>query len=284
MSNKEIKMAICYDFDGTLSPGYMHEYGFFDMIKANSADFWKRADEMSKQQCSDSIIACMKLMLDEAKKYNLSFHRQDFQKLGANVELYPGVIEWFERITNYAKSKNIILKHYIISSGIKEIIEGTPIANKFDKIFASSFMYDGNGIADWPAVAINYTTKTQFLYRINKGTLDETDNLSINKYISEEERDVPLTNVIYIGDGETDIPCMKMIKKEGGHSIGVYPPNNPDCPNKTKQLFTEKRVNFIAPADYSADKIIDVYVKNLIDKIAADHAIAEMERKTTEIF
>lgn len=284
MSKKKIKMAICYDFDGTLSPGNMQEYGFLDSIKTTPKEFWTAADGLSKEQRADGILSYMKLMLDEAYNNKVSIRREDFHKLGANVELYPGVTEWFDRITNYAKSKGIILNHYIISSGLKEIIEGTPIAKKFDKIFASCFMYNASGVADWPAIALNYTTKTQFIYRINKGILDETDNTQINIYIPEDERDVPFTNIIYIGDGTTDIPCMKMVKVAGGHSVAVYPPNNKKCHSKIEQLVSEKRVNIVAAADYSADKTIDVYVKNLIDKVAADSTITEMEHKSTANF
>ena len=191
--------------------------------------------------------------------------------------LFQGVESWFDRISDYALTKGIELKHFIISSGLKEMIEGTSIASKFEKIYASCFMYDANDAAEWPAVALNYTTKTQFLYRINKGVLDETDNKTINKYIRPEKRDIPFENIIYIGDGETDIPCMKMIKISGGHSIAVYSPFKKDAKKKIEHLITDDRVNIIAAADYSENAEIDRYIKAIVDKIAADNALKSFE-------
>ena len=274
----KIKMAICYDFDGTLAPGNMQEYGFTEKVGyANPKDFWKKASEIAKKQSADNILAYMQLMIKESKSQNVPFKREDFKKYGEGIKLFNGVESWFDRISAYARGKGIELKHFIISSGLKEMIEGSGIASKFEKIYASCFMYDANGAAEWPAVALNYTTKTQFLYRINKGVLDQTDNKTINEYTPPEERDIPFENMVYIGDGETDIPCMKMIKISGGHSIAVYPPHVEGAKEKIKHLITDDRVNIIAAADYSEGTDIDRYIKAVVDKIAADNVLKEFE-------
>jgi len=279
MAEKKIKMAICYDFDGTLAPGNMQEYGFTEKVGyANPKDFWKKAAEIAKKQHADGILAYMQLMIKESKSKNIPFKRDDFKKYGKAIKLFNGVEEWFDRISAYAADKDIELKHFIISSGLKEMIEGSSIASKFEKIYASCFMYDANDAAEWPAVALNYTTKTQFLYRINKGVLDETDNKTINEYTPPEKRDIPFENIVYIGDGETDIPCMKMVKISGGHSIAVYPPHIDGAQEKIKHLIMDNRVNIIAAADYSENSGIDCYLKAVIDKIAADNVLKAFEK------
>lgn len=279
MTAKKIKMAICYDFDGTLAPGNMQEYGFTEKVGyANPKDFWKKAADIAKEQHADGILAYMQLMIEESKSKHVPFTREDFKKYGKGIKLFKGVEEWFDRISAYAAGKDIELKHFIISSGLKEMIEGSSIAEKFEKIYASRFMYDADGAAQWPAIALNYTTKTQFLYRINKGVLDETDNKTINEYTPLEKRDIPFENMVYIGDGETDIPCMKMVKISGGHSIAVYPPHVDGAKEKIKHLITDDRVNIIAAADYSENAEIDLYLKAVINKIAADNVLKAFER------
>lgn len=276
----KIKMAICYDFDGTLAPGNMQEYGFTEKVGyANPKDFWKKAAEIARKQHADAILAYMHLMIRESKSQNVPFKREDFIKYGKGIQLFAGVESWFDRISAYAADKGIELKHFIISSGLKEMIEGSSIASKFEKIYASCFMYDANDAAQWPAVALNYTTKTQYIYRINKGVLDETDNKTINEYTPLEKRDIPFENMIYIGDGETDIPCMKTIKISGGHSIAVYPPHVDGAKEKIEHLITDDRVNIIAAADYSQGTVIDRYIKAVIDKVAADNVLKDFEKE-----
>ena len=163
-----------------------------------------------------------------------------------------------------------MIEHYIISSGIKEMIHGTPIAGAFKKIYASSFIYDHHGIAQRPGLAINYTTKTQFLFRINKGFLEVYDDSAINEYLPKAQRAVPFENMIFIGDGETDIPCFRMVKDQGGHSIAVYPADSEQKRQRAGKLIDEGRVNFITEADYSADSQIDIRVRAIIDKVIAD--------------
>ena len=279
MVKKLIPMAICYDFDGTLSPGNMQEYDFMKALGIkNSKKFWDKAEVIAKKQNADDIAAYMYLMIEASREKNLSFKRETFKNYGKNIELYKGVEDWFKRITDYAKDKGIALKHYIISSGIKEIIEGTKIAKNFSKVYASSFMYDANGGAVWPAVVLNYTSKTQYLFRINKGCEDITDNTMINDYVPPQNRSIPFSNMIYIGDGSTDIPCMTIVKRAGGHSIAVYKAGKNGAKNKAEHLIVGDRVNVILPADYSKDTQIDNYVKAVIDKVAADTYLQGLEK------
>ncbi len=199
--------------------------------------------------------------------------RSDFENLGKSVRLYQGVAEWFERINSYGLQSNIKIDHYIVSSGNAEIIEGTPIAGKFKAIYASRFIYDHNGVAEWPAQAINYTTKTQFLFRINKGAHDLSDNAAINRFVSPKDRPVPFPNMVYFGDGETDIPCFRLVKDLGGLSLAVFKPNTKGAREKAQQLSTDERVHHIIPANYCEDTELDRVVKAQIDHVAAREAL-----------
>lgn len=160
------------------------------------------------------------------------------------------------------------------------MVQGTSIALHFKKIFASSFIYEQHGVAKAPGLAINYTTKTQFLFRINKGNLDIWDNSKINDYQPKDERDVPFEQMIYIGDGTTDVPCMKLTKDQGGHSIAVYQPGSSPKKRSAEQLQVENRVNFVAPADYREGKMLENQVKAVIQKIATDFEVRKLERSS----
>lgn len=267
-------IAICYDFDGTLSPGNMQEYNYFPELQVKPKKFWGEAGKRAKEQNADEILAYMCLMLEKAThESGVRITRDAFVKYGKTVQLFEGVNEWFDRIKIYGGKSDAKIEHYIISSGIKEMIEGTPIARKFKKIYASSFMYDQHGVAHWPAHAINYTTKTQFLFRINKGLLDAWDNSKINNFIPKNERPVPFTRIIYVGDGSTDIPCMKLVKDQGGYSIAVYQPHSKIRKVQAYKLMEDDRVNFVAPADYTDGSMIDLQVKAVINKMVAEHTV-----------
>lgn len=278
---RKIPFALIYDFDGTLAPGNMQERNFIPAIGMNTKEFWKEVNEESKKHRADNILIYMKIMLDKANSSSVAVRKNDFKAFGKDLQFFSGVLPyndkngrekgWFDRINEYASHKGIKAEHYIVSSGIREMIEGTPIFKKFRAIYASSFYYDHNGIAIWPALAINYTTKTQYLFRINKGFLDVYDDTGINKFIPFEERPLPFTNMVYIGDGETDIPCFKLIKEQRGHSIAVYKSNTKGAKEKSNQLIIDGRVNYIAPADYTVNSKIDKIVKALIDKVAHDN-------------
>ena len=274
-----IPMAICYDFDGTLSPGNMQEYGWMKALNIKKPKtFWKNANDLGVAQEADEVAAYMYQMMSEAKKHNQLIHRATLQKAGKDIELFKGVPTWFSRINKYAEKQGVQLKHYIISSGLKEMISGTPIAKNFAEIFASSFMYDAHGNALWPAVVLNYTSKTQFIFRINKGCEDICDREGVNAYVPTKDRAVPFSHMIYVGDGDTDIPCMQIIRRHNGHAIAVYNPDKKGAKKKVEHLITDRRVNIIAPGDYSANSPIDKYIKAIIDKIKGVHVLQELEK------
>lgn len=269
MAKKQPAVALIYDFDGTLSPGNMQEFGFIQATGKTKEIFWEQNRKLSEDQDANGILTYMYQMLTEAKMNRISLKRESFREFGKNVELFHSVKEWFSLITEYGRSIGLDVKHYINSSGLKEMIEGTPIAKKFENIYACSFLYDVDGIAVWPAVAVDYTAKTQFIFKINKGIKEISDNRKINQYIPEEERPIPFSRMIYFGDGETDIPCMKMVKEHGGHSIAVYASSNKKT--TAQQLIRNNRVNFICRADYTEGKEMHMIVKRVLDKIKADY-------------
>lgn len=159
------------------------------------------------------------------------------------------------------------------------MIEGTSVAKAgaFEKIYASSFYYNDNGVAVWPAQVVNYTNKTQFLFRIEKGVLDINDP-AVNESFSPEEMRVPFRNMIYIGDSDTDIPCMKLVNSYGGHSIGVYNAKTKDK-SKVYKMMRDGRIKYFAPADYTEGTELDGLVKSIIDRTAANEALEALHYK-----
>jgi phosphoserine phosphatase len=275
VAKKHIPFVIAYDFDGTLSPGNMQEYDFVPALKIKPAVFWQEAKAMAQEQQADEILAYMRLMIERAQAAKVRVSKKDFADFGASIQLFPGVDEWFKRITAYGRAKGVKVEHFIISSGLREMIEGTPINKYFTRVYASGFMYDHNGIAHWPALAVNYTTKTQYLFRINKGSLDVHDNSVINKFVEPSERPVPFSNMVFIGDGETDIPSMRLVKNQGGHSIAVYSKGKRGAREKAQKLVEEGRTNLATTADYTENSAIDRAVKAMIDKAVSIRTIAE---------
>jgi phosphoserine phosphatase len=267
-------VELIYDFDGTLSPGNMQEYDFIPAVGKSNHDFWFESSQLARDCDADPILTYMARMIHEARDKKIPLTRQSFRDSGRKIELFPGVREWFARINDYGKLKGLHIVHYINSSGIKEMIEGTPIAAEFRKIYACSFLYDDRGEAYWPGVAINYTNKTQFIFKINKGVEPVWDGKAVNDYIEEHKRPVPFRHMIYFGDGTTDIPCMRLVKASGGYSIAVYNPAVPSDREERSHLIAENRVNFVSPADYSAGRELDRIVHTIIDKIAAEVALA----------
>ena len=265
MAKKRPQVALVYDFDGTLSPGNMQEFGFIQATGKTKEEFWDRNRKLAEGKDANGILTYMFLMLEEAKKNNISLTRESFQSFGKNVELFRGVKQWFSFINEYGASIGLDIRHYINSSGLKEMIEGTPIAQEFENIYACSFLYDDDGIAYWPAVAVDYTTKTQFLFKINKGIRQVSDNRRVNQFIPDSKRPIPFPRMIYFGDGETDVPCMKMVKEHGGHAIAVY--NTPEKEAMACQLVREGRANFMCTANYSRGGVMNIIVKRILDKI-----------------
>ncbi len=269
-------VALIYDFDGTLSPGNMQEFGFIQAIGRSPEEFWSKSDEVAIGQDASNILSYMKLMFDEAKKNGIKLRRESFQSFGRDVELYEGVREWFSLINEYGKRHGVIVEHYINSSGLTEIVEGTPIAHEFKKIFAGSFLYNSEGEAEWPGVAVDYTAKTQFLFKINKGILSIRDNKLVNESQEEDKKRVPFTNMIYFGDGETDVPSMKIVKMFGGNPIAVYNPASPKKAANARKMLRQGRVNFSVPAIYTKDSRAYKIVCTIIDNIRSAHELRRL--------
>ena len=271
-------VALIYDFDGTLSPGNMQEFGFIQAIGKKPQEFWQESDKIALGQDASNILSYMKHMFDEAKKSGIKLRREDFKSFGASVELFPGVKDWFKIINEYGKSKGVKVEHYINSSGLAEMIEGTSIAHEFKRIFACSFLYNKDGEAEWPGVAVDYTAKTQFLFKINKGILSIRDNKKVNESKAEDNKRIPFPHMIYFGDGETDVPCMKIVKMFGGNSIAVYNPEIKKKVNVARKLLRQQRVNFITPADYTKESRTYEVLCAIIDKIKADFDLAKLAK------
>ncbi|MBR2976145.1 MAG: haloacid dehalogenase-like hydrolase [Alistipes sp.] len=274
---ENITVALIYDFDGTLAPGNMQEYDFIPAVGKSNKEFWHEANTLAEEQDADQVLTYMARMLQAAQSKGLSFRREAFRESGRNVEFYRGVREWFGRINAYGAERGIRILHYVNSSGLKEIIEGTAIAHEFKNIYACSFLYNIDGIAYWPAVAVNYTNKTQFIFKINKGVESVFDTKDVNRFMEESKRPVPFSRMIYFGDGTTDIPCMKLVKNFGGHSIAVFNPEERGQRAQLNELIRDNRVNHVCAADYSEGSEIDTIVKTIIDKIELDNRLSELE-------
>lgn len=266
------RVALAYDFDGTLAPGNMQDQSFLPVVNVDPDQFWKEAKARARAHDMDEILAYMELMLERSRAADRPSLRATFKDYGRGIKFFPGVSSWFGRINRFAGSVGVAASHYIISSGNRETIEGTSIAKHFDRIFASCFRYDANGVAVWPALAVNYTNKAQFLFRINKGIQNAHDNSRINKYTPEEERPYPFKNFVYIGDGETDIPAMKMVTYQGGRSIVVYSPRKRGAKKNAHELVKQCRADIAVPADYSRGSVLERAVKAAIQQVAARHA------------
>lgn len=264
MKNKETIIALIYDFDKTLCTKNMQEYTFLPNLGITTEDFWKEVDKLAIENDMDKILACLYMMLKKSEENGKSIRKEDFYACGKSIEFFKGVENWFERINKYGEQLNVKIEHYIISSGQKEIIEKTSISKYFKEIFASEFLYE-NDVAIWPALAVNYTTKTQFLARINKGVLDISDDITLNNRMLAEDRRISTKNMIYIGDGITDIPSMRMTHENGGYSIAVYQKGKDAI---AKKLLEDGRVDFAVLADYQEGRSLDRLMKTIIEKMS----------------
>ncbi|MBQ4089971.1 MAG: haloacid dehalogenase-like hydrolase [Clostridia bacterium] len=267
-------VALIYDFDKTLSPGDMQEYGFMPLIKSNPDEFWALCADFKRSHSSDGILAYMYMMINKAKELELT--RESLRSMGNDVEFYPGVEGWFERVNAIGEQCGVQVEHYIISSGVQEIIEGSAIGDRFKAIFAASFCYDENGRPMWPATAVNYTSKTQYLFRINKGILDVTNDSDLNAYTPHHKRRIPFSNMVYIGDGLTDVPCMKMTRQRGGYSIAVHAPGKTDI---SDDMLLQDRADFAVLADYSAGSELEQIAGELFRRIRATHELNERHER-----
>ncbi len=265
-------LAICYDFDKTLSPDDMQAQGYIQSVGYDVQEFWNQSNLLAQNNDMDKNLAYMLLMVETAHGVH-DFTRQTLQEYGSHVGLFPGVETWFERIREYGLSQGVIVEHYIISSGLKEMIEGTKMAQAgaFERIYASSFFFGEDGLVRWPAQVVNYTNKTQFLFRIQKGVLNVNDP-AVNDFFPPEDLRVPFRNMVYIGDSDTDIPCMRLVNASGGHSIGVYDPHTGDM-EKVHRMIDENRIKYFAPADYNDGTSLDTLVKSIIRRTAANEQL-----------
>ena len=279
MSKKPI-VALIYDFDGTLSPGNMQEFGFIQAVGSTPEEFWKMSDSIAIGQDASNVLAYMKLMFDEAHKQGICLRRDELRRFGNDIELFDGVREWFSMVNSYGREHGVRVEHYINSSGLKEIIEGSPIASEFKHIFAGSFIYNDCGEAEWPGIAVDYTAKTQFLFKISKGIFSSRDNKRVNASIADDKKRIPFSHMIYFGDGETDVPCMKIVGMFGGNSIAVYNPLSEKKKASALKLKRQGRVAFATPAVYTRDSRTFKVVCAIIDKIRADSELQRLSRQT----
>lgn len=267
------RTALIYDFDGTLARGNLQERSFIPEIGMSREEFWHEVKRRTKEHDADEILVYMHLMLDKAGCAGKTVTKEALRQHGRDAPLFPGLTDqsWFLRVNKHAAERGLSLEHYIISSGIDEMIDGCPIRDAFHRVFASKFIYVG-GTAAWPGVGINYTTKTQYLFRINKGVDNHWDNASINTFMPDAERPIPFNRMIFIGDGETDIPAMKMLTYQGGHAVAVYDPDRSDRDlSKIHTLISDGRVEFVASADYTYKSQLDIILKGILGRIARNY-------------
>ena len=271
--------ALIYDFDGTLSPGNMQEFGFIQAVGKTKEEFWRMSDGIAVGQDASNVLAYMKLMFDEARKAGIPLRRSKFKEFGKHIELFEGVKEWFSLVNEYGRQKGVRVEHYINSSGLKEIIEGSPIAKEFKHIYAGTFIYNEDGVAEWPGIAVDHTAKTQFLFKISQGITSQHDSKMVNSSMADDKKRIPFSHMIYFGDGETDIPCMKIVGMFGGNPIAVYAPDSAKKKATAQKLQRQGRVKFITPATYTQDSRTFKIVAAIIDKIKAEDDLARLASK-----
>ena len=269
--NKPI-VAIMYDFDKTLCTENMQEYSFIPSVGMQSREFWDMTAVVAKEESMDQVLTYMYCMVEKAKETGNPLTREAMVALGRDIEYYPGVEGWFDRINRYGEEAGVKVEHYVVSSGLKEIIEGTSIAKYFERIYACEFLYK-DGQAYWPKMAVNYTNKTQFVYRINKGVLDIDNDVDLNRSQPDSQKRVFFSNMIYIGDGQTDVPCMKLVKQSGGHSIALYQPGKA---YKTAPLLRHDRVDWMFEADFSEGSQLDKTMKLLLEHLSSDSRLNQL--------
>jgi len=268
--------ALIYDFDKTLAVDDMQAFSFIPNLNMTSAEFWKETDEFSKRTGTESILSYLHVMIEECKKKKIPLTKAYLNELGKDIKFYEGVTTWFKRLNTYADTIGVQLEHYIISSGNKEIIEGSAIAKEFKAIYGCEFLYNDEGIAYYPKCIVNYTLKTQYLFRICKGVTNPHDDRAVNQKINEKH--VEFRNMIYVGDGLTDVPCMTLIKEKNGKSIAVYQPNKKDIVEK---LLIDNRVNYVCKSDFKSNSSLERLVKLILDSISISEKL--LNKETTQI-
>ncbi len=278
MSKKPIA-AILYDFDSTLAVTDMQNFGFIPAMGMDPAEFWGRVREFTEETGSDKILGYLYMMMKISREKGIKMTREFLNEMGKNIKFFPGVSTWFKRINDFGAEHGIQVEHYIISSGNKEIIDGCQIAKEFKMVYGCEFIYDSvSGEAIWPKMAVNYTQKTQYFYRISKGVIDVTDDKTINEKTSSKR--IPTSNMIYIGDGMTDVPAMIVVKNSGGKSIAVYPKGNEE---KSAELVEDGRVNYSCVADYTSGRDLERILHLIIEGISINESLRHREEKNVGI-
>ena len=265
------RTALVYDFDGTLARGNVQEHSFIPEVGLSISDFWAEVKRRTREHNADDVLTYMWYMLEAAKDAGVRVTREMLQEHGRKTIFFDGLDSWFNRINEFGATLGLGLEHYIVSSGNLELIQGSAIVERFSRVYASQFIFSEDGEAVWPGLAINYTNKTQFLFRINKGVDNNWDNEAVNRWIPMPDRPVPFERMIFFGDGDTDIPSMKMVRHQGGHSIAVFDPVDfaaDRSQEKIYKLIAADRVHFVAPADYSAGGQLDVITRGILSRIA----------------
>lgn len=274
---KLTKVALVYDFDETLSITYMQDYVLIPKLGMKPRNFWPKANRWSEINCADQVTGSMYYFTKIAKEKGIKLTREFFCDAGKNIDYFEGVEEWFDRINEYGHERGLEIEHYIISSGYEEIIAGTSIRCHFKDVFGCSFAFGEDGTPVWPARVVNYSTKTQYMSKINKG-LGKLEDRAVNEFMPDDDRPIPYRRMIYFGDGSTDIPSMKIAKDRGGNAIAVYKPKSKHKKAAIK-LLSNDRVNFALPADYRENKEIDKVVKTILDKIATERDLDVLKAK-----
>lgn len=274
MKKKPI-VAIMYDFDKTLSTTDMQNYGFIPALGMTPDQFWGATGEFSKKTGVERILSYMYMMIALSREKGVELTRKNLNKMGEGIKFFPGVEGWFKRINAYGKKKGVIVEHYLISSGTKEIIEGCSIYKEFKNVYGCEFYFDEKtGLPVWPKLAVNYTQKTQYFFRISKGALDVTDDSKVNT--KGVEHRVPYTNMIYLGDGMTDVPCMQLVKDNGGKSIAIFSRGDKET---IRTLLRGGRVNYASLANYNDGSQLDVIIKAVIDNVSTSNVLRVQEEK-----
>ena len=271
------KVAIIYDFDKTLCAKDMQEYSLIPSLGYdNAGDFWKEVVDITKTNHMDGISSYLYVLHKKFEEQGTPLHKSLFEDLGKDIVLYPGVETWFSRVNEMGKELGLEIEHYIISSGMHEIIDSTPIAKEFKKIYACQYYYE-DGYAKWPARIINYTTKTQYIFRINKQVLDENEDDELNRYVAPEDRPIPFTKMVYIADGITDVPCMRLVKEYGGKSIAIFNEEAPHSKEVAKELIRDGRANYMVSANYEKDSDMEKLMQKILKHMQADSILEELE-------
>ena len=261
-----LPIAAClYDFDKTLCTTDMQDYSFIPSLGLTPAEFWERVDRFGRENRMDGILAYMFMMIRESERAGHPFTRDELREKGREIVFFPGVLDWFGRVNAYAQAEGVVVEHYVISSGLREIIEGSEIRGAFREIYASEFYYDETGRPVWPRLAVNYTNKTQFIYRVNKGVLDVSDDKALNAHMPDDSKRVPFRNMVYFGDGLSDVPCMKMTRSYGGRAVAVWQDANRDA---VRELLLRGRVDYIFLADYRPGAALERAVRDILRSIA----------------